>query len=56
MSDGSGKYLFAMVLVVLLGFALGAAQLNADFLRLDEMASVGITSDIFPVLQFTVEA
>lgn len=32
--------LFVMVLIMLLGFALGAAQLNADILWVDEMASV----------------
>lgn len=35
-----GFYLAAMVAVLLLGFALGAAQLNADILWVDEMASV----------------
>lgn len=35
-----GSYLAAMVGVLLLGFALGAAQLNVDILWVDEMASV----------------
>ena len=41
MSDGSGKYLFAMVLVILLGFALGANGLNSDIVWMDEMFSLG---------------
>ena len=32
--------LFVMLMIMLLGFALGAAQLNADILWVDEMASV----------------
>ena len=35
-----GSWLPAMVIILLVGFALGAAQLNADILWVDEMASV----------------
>ena len=35
-----GTYLVAMLPVLLFGFALGAAQLNADILWVDEMATV----------------
>ena len=35
-----GAMLSVMVVIVLLGFALGSAQLNADILWVDEMASV----------------
>ncbi|MCY3781830.1 MAG: glycosyltransferase family 39 protein [Chloroflexi bacterium] len=34
------RSLFVMLMIMLLGFALGAAQLNADILWVDEMASV----------------
>ena len=40
MSLRDRKYLFAMVVVLQLGFALGAAQLNVDILWVDEMHSV----------------
>ena len=56
MSDGSGKYLFAMVLNMLLGFTLGVARLDANMLWLDETSSAGMTSDIFTVLQLTMKA
>ena len=41
MSNRDSKYLFATMLVLLLGFALAAFRLNVDIVWLDEMYSLG---------------
>ncbi len=41
MKAADGKSLLAMLLILLLAFALGAASLNADIVWLDEMFSLG---------------